>query len=76
MKDKIMYLILGILIGAIITAGCFLVFTKNSKPNFPKDMDRPNMEDNENFERGRKFRDNENTVSNPPAEETDNTSTT
>ena len=31
MKEKIMYLILGILIGAVITAGCFLVFTKGAK---------------------------------------------
>lgn len=31
MKEKIMYLILGILIGAVITAGCFLVFAKGSK---------------------------------------------
>lgn len=30
MKDKILMLIIGILIGAVITAGCFLVFTKNS----------------------------------------------
>lgn len=30
MKEKIMYLILGILIGAVITAGCFLVFSKSS----------------------------------------------
>lgn len=28
MKDKILYLILGILIGAVITAGCFLVYSK------------------------------------------------
>lgn len=32
MKDKILYLILGILIGAVITAGCFLVFSKNARP--------------------------------------------
>lgn len=29
MKEKIMYLILGILIGAVITAGAFLVFSKD-----------------------------------------------
>lgn len=32
MKEKMMYLILGILIGAVITAGCFLVFSKNNAP--------------------------------------------
>lgn len=32
MKEKIMYLILGILVGAVITAGCFLVFSKNNAP--------------------------------------------
>ena len=31
MKDKIIYLILGILIGAVITAGCFLVFSHNNQ---------------------------------------------
>lgn len=30
MKDKILYLIIGTLIGAIITAGCFLLFGKNN----------------------------------------------
>lgn len=29
MKTKIIYLIIGILIGAIITAGCFMIFGKN-----------------------------------------------
>lgn len=30
MKDKIMMLVLGILVGAVITAGCFLIFSKNA----------------------------------------------
>lgn len=43
MKDKIIYLVLGILIGAIITAGCFMVFSKNGgRPN--GDMPRGGME--------------------------------
>lgn len=33
MKDKILMLIIGILIGAIITAGGFLVFGKNNDKN-------------------------------------------
>lgn len=33
MKEKITYLILGILIGAVITAGCFLIFSKNQRKN-------------------------------------------
>ena len=40
MKDKLLYLILGILIGAVITAGIFLVFSKNSRP----DMDRQRLD--------------------------------
>ena len=32
MKEKVLYLILGILIGSVITAGCFLVFSKNQQP--------------------------------------------
>lgn len=31
MKDKILMLIIGILIGAIIASGCFLVFGKGDK---------------------------------------------
>lgn len=31
MKDKILYLVLGILIGAIITAGSFMLFSNNDK---------------------------------------------
>lgn len=30
MKDKIMYLVIGALIGAIITAGCFLIFRQDN----------------------------------------------
>ncbi len=48
MKDKILYLILGVLIGAVITAGCFLVFSKNSKPE--KRGDRANFEGRENMQ--------------------------
>lgn len=36
MKEKITYLILGILIGAVITAGCFLVFSKTQEPGMMK----------------------------------------
>lgn len=32
MKDKIIFLIIGILIGAIITASCFMLFGKNNGP--------------------------------------------
>lgn len=42
MKDKILMLIIGILIGAVITAGGFLLFGKNGnkpeKRNFDTDM--------------------------------------
>lgn len=66
MKDKILYLILGILIGAVITAGCFLVFSKNARPEMRGE--RPNFEDMElpegmefpedgNFEKGNHMRD-------------------
>ena len=37
MKDKIIYFIIGVLVGAIITTGCFLIFGKNNK----KIEDRP-----------------------------------
>lgn len=38
MKDKILYLVLGILIGAVITSGVFLIFSKNSKPEMPENF--------------------------------------
>lgn len=48
MKEKIMYLILGILIGAVLTAGVFLVFSKSNmrgRPDgFMKNGERPNFE--------------------------------
>ncbi len=46
MKNKIMYLIIGMLIGAIITSVVFMTIGKNKRPsNFPKgDF---NMEDGE-----------------------------
>ena len=42
MKEKILYLIIGILVGAIITASCFLIIDKNKKLNAPEGM--PNFE--------------------------------
>lgn len=53
MKDKILYLILGILIGAVITAGCFLVFSKNQAPQM--NGERPDMS-NMSEEDMKKFR--------------------
>lgn len=44
MKDKIIYLILGILIGAIITAGCFMIFSRNGARPMNGDIPRGNME--------------------------------
>lgn len=36
MKDKILMLIIGVLLGAIITAGCFMLFGNNRRPNMPE----------------------------------------
>lgn len=43
MKDKILYLILGILIGAVITAGAFSIFQKNAKSQMPEDFKNMNF---------------------------------
>lgn len=52
MKDKILYLILGILVGAVITSGAFLIYSKNARYNM-KDM-RPNFNNmNEEFKNQR-----------------------
>ncbi len=34
MKDKILIFIIGLLVGAIIVTGCFLVYEKNNRKNF------------------------------------------
>lgn len=48
MKDKILYLILGILIGAVITAGSFLAFSKHMMHGMR--FNRPDMSNmNEDF---------------------------
>ena len=46
MKDKILMLIIGVLLGAVITAGCFLIFSKQNK-GFNGDM--PQRGDMENM---------------------------
>lgn len=52
MKEKIMYLILGILIGAVITAGCFLLFAKNGRQEMNGRMgERPDFENMTDEER-------------------------
>lgn len=56
MKDKILYLILGILIGAVITAGCFLVFSKNGKGEMEKGGPRNEIG---NMIKGERLRDGE-----------------
>lgn len=68
MKDKILYLILGILIGAVITAGIFMVFSKNARPEMRGE--RPNFEDMQfpedgNFVKPDKMFDGENPPEKP-----------
>lgn len=69
MKDKLLYLILGILIGAVITAGIFLVFSKNSRPDM--DRQRADMEQMEDMKRP----EDENIVPQDRVEETNITET-
>lgn len=38
-KDKLLYLVLGILIGAVITAGCFMLFSESG--NDTRRMENP-----------------------------------
>ena len=46
MKDKILTLIIGILIGAIIASGCFLIFGKNNSNQGGDRMNRGNFDAN------------------------------
>ena len=43
MKEKILMLIIGILIGAIITGGCFLIFGKNNSRRPEMGKERQNI---------------------------------
>ena len=43
MKEKIMYLIIGILIGAIITTTGFLIYDKKNKSNYVEEKSMSNM---------------------------------
>ena len=45
MKDKILYLIMGIIIGAIIVTGIFMIVGKNTPNN-----NQPNRENFRNFD--------------------------
>lgn len=67
MKDKILFLILGILIGAVITAGCFLFINKNNNKNFQRrNFDKEMIENFENGEKpkgGKKGNKDQNIVS-------------
>lgn len=55
MKDKITYLILGILIGAVITSGCFLIFSKTQDKGMMRGERPEGFEEFEDGERrGRK----------------------
>lgn len=69
MKDKLLYLIFGILIGTVITAGIFLVFSKNFRPDM--DRQRPDMEQMEDMKRP----EDENIVPQDRVEETNITET-
>lgn len=46
MKDKILMLVIGILIGAIIASGCFLIFGKNKGNPGGERMNRENFDFN------------------------------
>jgi hypothetical protein len=44
MKDKILMLVIGFLLGAIITTGCFMLFGNQRRGAMPGEMrDRQNM---------------------------------
>lgn len=51
MKDKILMLVIGILLGAVIASGCFLLFQKNNS-NGRDFGGRPDMDQNMIGEKG------------------------
>ena len=62
MKKQILTLIIGILIGAIITTTVFLVIKSNSSSKMPNFGDRPEMSESDRQNRGRNSRNNTNTI--------------
>lgn len=81
MKDKILFLILGILIGAVITAACFLVIGKTTRKGMRNGDFRPDksmMEnfDSENMKKGRPSKDNASSERDSEKAETANSETT
>lgn len=75
MKDKILMLIIGILIGAIITAGGFLLFGKNSGKG--DRMNRRDFDTNmigEDGKRGQHNRDGNSTEEPPTKPESEDNS--
>ena len=52
MKEKILMFIIGLLVGAIITAGCFLAFDKKNNTEVPNMENMQFRGDNGGFERG------------------------
>lgn len=44
-----MYLIIGALVGAIITAGCFMIFNKNNSKSLQGGFDKSQMQRDGNF---------------------------
>lgn len=52
MKEKILMFIIGMLVGAIITAGCFLIIRKNNTTEVPNMENMQFRGGNGGFERG------------------------
>lgn len=83
MKEKIKFLILGILIGAVITAGIFLLlkkdkpsFSPNGKPDGMPDMEQFENMDFEDFKgRPPRSRDEKSSESTPDSSEVPEVST-
>lgn len=62
MKKQILTLIIGILIGAIITTAVFLVIKSNTSSQMPNFGDRPEMSESDRQNRGGNSRNNANTT--------------
>ena len=43
-KQKILIFIAGIIVGVVLTTGCFLIFRKDKHPNMPRQMNQEQRE--------------------------------
>ncbi len=67
MKEKIVIFVIGLLVGAVLSTGAFLVFSKTSKCNMDKNRQmQMKIDDNRRMQNGNKRNMPQNNIPNNP----------